>query len=83
MNAVQSVLQLRELGTGALLKTFPLPAGTVTGYSGKKKHTEIFYQFMSFLIPGIIYRCDLEKNELEPKVSDVYILRTIFIEETL
>jgi prolyl oligopeptidase len=82
VNVVQSVLQLRELSTGALLKTFPLPAGTITGYSGKKKHTEIFYQFTSFLNPGIIYRCDLEKNELEPEVSDVYILRTVFIEET-
>jgi prolyl oligopeptidase len=83
MLLLQSILQLRELSTGALLKTFPLPAGTVTGYSGKKKHTEIFYQFTSFLNPGIIYRCDLEKNELEPEVSDVHMLRTIFIEETL
>lgn len=66
---LQSVLQLRELATGTLCKTFPLPVGTVIGYAGKKKHKEIFYQFTSFLTPGIIYHCDLEKKDLEPEVS--------------
>lgn len=51
---MKNILQLHDLATGAHLKTFPLEVGSIVGYSGQKKDTEIFYQFTSFLSPGKI-----------------------------
>lgn len=52
LHDVKNILQLHDLATGAHLKTFPLEVGSIVGYSGQKKDTEIFYQFTSFLSPG-------------------------------
>ena len=40
----------------------------MVGYSGKKKDTAIFYKFTSFLSPGIIYRCELNRPTIKPEV---------------
>lgn len=55
LHDVKNILQLHDLATGAHLKTFPLEVGSIVGYSGQKKDTEIFYQFTSFLSPGKIF----------------------------
>lgn len=52
LHDVKNILQLHDLATGAHLKTFPLEVGSIVGYSGQKKDSEIFYQFTSFLSPG-------------------------------
>lgn len=63
----QSVLQLHSLKSGELIRNFSLDVGTVSGFSGEKKYSEIFYHFTSILNPGIIYTMDLKKDE-NPKV---------------
>ncbi|XP_043463530.1 prolyl endopeptidase isoform X2 [Leptopilina heterotoma] len=64
---VKSVLQLHSLKSGELIRNFPLDVGTVSGFSGEKKYSEIFYHFTSILNPGIIYTMDLKKDE-NPKI---------------
>ncbi|XP_031844678.1 prolyl endopeptidase isoform X2 [Nomia melanderi] len=64
---VKNILQLHSLKTGEKLRTFPLELGKVINFTGDKKYSEIFYQFTSFLIPGIIYKVDLKTDE-EPQV---------------
>ena len=65
----QSVLCLHQMEDGSFVMNFPLEMGSITGYSGRRKDTEIFYRFISFLSPGIIYRCDMAQTELKPEVS--------------
>ncbi|KAK3751996.1 hypothetical protein QZH41_010963 [Actinostola sp. cb2023] len=68
LHDVKSVLHLNSLDTGERLMTFPLDIGSVVGYSGNKKDSEIFYQFTSFLTPGVIFHCDLTEENPQPKV---------------
>ena len=66
---VKSVLELRSLGTGQLERELPLPIGTVTGFSGRRKDSFMFYKFVSMLTPGTIYHCDLAAGaSAEPTV---------------
>ncbi|KAK4387423.1 Prolyl endopeptidase, partial [Sesamum angolense] len=64
--------ELRDLETGALLHHLPLDIGTVTEISSRRKESIIFIGFTSFLIPGIIYMCNLEA-----KIPDMRIFREI------
>ena len=64
---VKSVLQINSLKTGKFEFKLPLEMGTISGFSGDINSTEIFYQFVSFLTPGIIYYYDFAKGG-EPRV---------------
>ena len=68
LTLAQSVLCLHQLTDGSFVKNFPLEMGSITGYSGKRKDTEMFYGFVSFLSPGIIYHCDMTQADLNPTV---------------
>lgn len=63
MEDVKSTLQVYSLKTGEKLFDFPLPIGTITGFSGEKRFSEIFYHFSSHLQPGTIYKYDFNKPE--------------------
>lgn len=52
---------MHDLKTGALLYPIPLPIGTVSGFYGRKRETEAFFSFESFLTPGVIYHVDFAK----------------------
>uniref|UniRef100_A0A8W8NEQ2 Prolyl endopeptidase n=1 Tax=Magallana gigas TaxID=29159 RepID=A0A8W8NEQ2_MAGGI len=65
---VKNKLYVHNLSDGKRKAEFPLEIGTIAGYSGKKEQTEIFFQFISFLTPGVIYRCDMTKDTYTPTV---------------
>jgi prolyl oligopeptidase len=65
---VKSVLRLHSLHDGALITNFPIDVGTITGFSGKRKQNEFFFQFASFLTPGRIFHVDFNSTPLEAKV---------------
>ncbi|XP_060178641.1 uncharacterized protein LOC132608880 [Lycium barbarum] len=57
---VKNVLQLRDLKGGAVLHPLPIDIGTVSGISARRIDCTIFFGFTNFLIPGIIYECNLK-----------------------
>ncbi|XP_032595558.1 prolyl endopeptidase isoform X2 [Drosophila grimshawi] len=65
---VKTILQANSLETGKLIRQFDLDIGTIVGTSGKKKYSEIFYNFSSFLNPGTIYHYDFKHPDEPPKV---------------
>ncbi|XP_037302812.1 prolyl endopeptidase-like [Manduca sexta] len=74
---VKSVLQLHSMKTGELLQSFHLDVGSVVGFSGKNQ-TEIFYHFMSFLTPGVIYHVDFTKQPYSPQSQQVACILEYF-----
>ncbi|KAL2509059.1 Prolyl oligopeptidase family protein [Forsythia ovata] len=74
LSDVKNVLQLRDLKAGTLLHLLPIEIGTVASISGQRKDKIVFIGFTSFLIPGIIYTCNLEAE-----VPVLRIFREIFV----
>lgn len=68
MQDVKNILQLRDLSTGEELHKFPIDIGSVTGFSGDIRHTEMFYKFSSQVSPGTIYHVDLSTGKPVQKV---------------
>ncbi|XP_064846650.1 prolyl endopeptidase-like [Oncorhynchus masou masou] len=68
LHDVKNVLKMYRLSSGEELRTFPLDVGSVVGFTGRKRDSEIFYYFTSFLSPAVIYHCDLTKEPLHPHV---------------
>ncbi|PKA56028.1 prolyl oligopeptidase [Apostasia shenzhenica] len=74
LSDVKYILQIRDLKTGKILHPLPIDIGSVTGISGKRKDSQIFIGFTSFLTPGIIYKCNLSAEAPEMK-----IFREVFV----
>jgi len=54
---VHSVLQLRSLASGAVVRELELPGiGSVSSFSCKRKSSEAFFSFTSFTDPGSTFR---------------------------
>lgn len=70
------MVQINEIATGKLVKKLPLDFGTVddSGFYGDIKYKDIFFNFESFLTPGIIYRVDLSKSSFDLEVGTLLIL---------
>ncbi|XP_026103583.1 prolyl endopeptidase [Carassius auratus] len=68
LHDVKNVLKMFHLSSGEEIRTFPLDVGSIVGFTGRKKDSEIFYSFTSFLSPAIIYHCDLTQEPLQPHV---------------
>ena len=60
MRDVASVLQLRSLATGALVRELPVPAyGSVKEVCGRESLSQMYYSYESMTDPGSTYMCDL------------------------
>uniref|UniRef100_A0A7N0RA53 Prolyl endopeptidase n=1 Tax=Kalanchoe fedtschenkoi TaxID=63787 RepID=A0A7N0RA53_KALFE len=68
LSDVKSVLQVRDLRTGSLLRSLKIDVGSVYGISARRGDSFAFISFTSFLSPGIIYLCDLSNEAPDMKV---------------
>ena len=69
LHDVRHVLKIFNLFDGSLLKVLDLGMGTISGYSAKRFHAEMFFKFENVLSPGKIYRVDFACPEIDAKVS--------------
>ncbi|VDP16363.1 unnamed protein product [Soboliphyme baturini] len=65
---VKNVLQVHDFVSGQQLFTLPLEVGSVSQFFGKEDDSEVFFCCESFVVPGTIYRVDLQKPNPVPEV---------------
>lgn len=51
-----------------MIRKFPLEIGTIVSFGGHKKYSEVFYQLVSFLTPGSIFKYDFATPDVEPSL---------------
>uniref|UniRef100_A0A5K3F172 Peptidase_S9_N domain-containing protein n=1 Tax=Mesocestoides corti TaxID=53468 RepID=A0A5K3F172_MESCO len=68
MKDVCNRLSVYALETGAKVKDIPIDIGSVSSFSGRKEDTMMFFQFTSFLVPGVSYSYDLTDVHAKPEV---------------
>eukprot|EP00884_Botryococcus_braunii_P020742 jgi/Botrbrau1/7351/Bobra.247_3s0043.1 len=56
LHNVSSVLQLRDLSTGALLRELPSGLGSIDDLTASSDHSEAFWVYNSFTEPNTVYR---------------------------
>ena len=57
LHDVAARVQLHSLSSGALMRDIPLPGlGSIRGFSGRHKDTELFLSYTDFTDPGSIFR---------------------------
>jgi len=59
MHDVKNTMQLRKLEDGEVIHNFELEIGSITGFSGDIRHTELMYKYSSQIAPGTIFHVDL------------------------
>lgn len=74
LSDVKHVLQVRDLQTGVMLYHLPIDIGSIRCASTRRKYSEVFIGFTSFLTPGIIYHCNMQSE-----VPDVKIFQEISV----
>mmetsp|Transcript_17689 Transcript_17689/g.25460 ORF Transcript_17689/g.25460 Transcript_17689/m.25460 type:complete len:334 (+) Transcript_17689:476-1477(+) len=64
---VKHVLELRQLQDGALIRPLQLPDLGCVSINSRRRHSDFFFRFTSFVHPGSIFHVDL-KERGEPKL---------------
>lgn len=72
-------MSLHYMNTGTRMYDFPLELGTISGISGKRHYTEMFYSFCSFLTPCTIYRVFFDATNVRVHVSTFIYVKDIFL----
>nr|QOL01125.1 putative extracellular protein CSOL_049 [Pseudococcomyxa simplex] len=75
MRDVATVLQLRSLATGKLIRELPMPGyGSIKDMCGRRSLSEFYYSYQSMTDPGSTFLYDTATPEVDPKhISSVQI----------